>query len=202
MIKNNREGHSMNDKIAAFFDNAAKNWDETSRSDPLILERIAEIAGVCENCSVLDAGCGTGVMFPHYLKRNVREITAVDLSQNMLDEARRKFPSAPITFVCLDAARFDPGRTFDCVTVHNAFPHFSDPDETLRRLAALTSPGGTLTVAHSISREKVLQCHENVPEISFELPEADVLAKRFGTDFENFTIISDETCYIVSAVKK
>lgn len=192
----------MKNKVALFFDAAAKTWDEKGGPDPAILEKIADIAGITENVTVLDAGCGTGVMFPVFLKRNAAAITGVDVSENMLKAAAEKISDERITLVCRDIAELSAGHGFDCVLTHNAFPHFLRQKEALEKLKDLTLPGGTLTVAHSISRQAVLDCHKNVPEISAELPEADALAAMFGDGFERFTVISDEKCFIVSAVKK
>lgn len=192
----------MKDKVALFFDSVAENWDKTNDADPAVLERIADIAGAAENKTVLDVGCGTGVMFPVYLRRDPRLVTAVDISENMLRIAREKYPAEGIEFICADVASFRCEEKFDCVIAHNAFPHFLRQTQALERLRELTAPGGTLTVAHSISRKNVILCHEKLPDVSVVLPEAEELAAAFGDGFENFTVISDETCYIVSATKK
>ena len=192
----------MKDKVAAFFDSVAENWDKTNDADPAVLEKIADIAAVAEKKTVLDVGCGTGVMFPVYLGRDPARITAVDISENMLFIAEKKYRNEKISFVCSDIAAFPGSEKFDCVVAHNAFPHFLRQKEALERLKDLTAPGGTLTIAHSISREDVIKCHENVPDVSIILPEAEALAAAFGDGFENFTVLSDEKCYIVSAAKK
>ncbi len=192
----------MKDKVAAFFDAAAVNWDKTNDADPAVLEKIADIAGVAEKKTVLDVGCGTGVMFPVYLGRDPARITAVDISEKMLLIAEKKYRNEKISFVCADIASYPLTEQYDCVITHNAFPHFLRQAEALGRLKALTAPGGTLTIAHSISREDVIKCHENVPDVSVVLPEAQELAAAFGDGFENFTVLSDDKCYIVSAAKK
>lgn len=192
----------MKDKVTLFFDSVAENWDSTNHLDSGVLEKIIDIAGVSANKTVLDVGCGTGVLIPFFLKRQVRHITALDISEKMLHKAKKKYHDSDILYVCSDILSFGSNETFDCVVAHNAFPHFLRQHETVEKLKALTSCGGTLTVAHSISRSDVLKCHENVPEISVELPEAQTLADMFGDDFEKFTVISDEKCYIVSATKK
>ncbi len=192
----------MKDKVALFFDSVAENWDKTNKPASEVLELIADIAGISENKSVLDVGCGTGVMLPLYIKRNSAQITAVDISQKMIDIAERKYPGEKIRFVCGDITSFSCECRFDCVVVHNAFPHFLRQKEALENLKCLTAHGGTLTVAHSISRDDVLKCHANVSDVSVPLPQAHELCKMFGSDFEKFTILSDEKCYVVSATRK
>lgn len=191
----------MADKVAEYFDAAAEGWDKKSRPDPAILEKIADVACISADKTVLDAGCGTGVMFPVYFGRNVRSVTAVDVSPNMLREAEKKYPGHGVSFVCSDVADISTEKVFDCVVVHNAFPHFLRQREAMDKLRELTAVGGTLTVAHSISRAAVLQCHRAVPDISLRLPEAQTVAEMFGEDFGSFTVISDDKCFIVSAVK-
>lgn len=192
----------MKDKVALFFDSLAENWDDTNILDSAVLEKIIDIAGISENKRVLDAGCGTGVLIPFFLKRKVSHITAVDISEKMIRKAKEKYPDKEISFICSDILSFDSDEKFDCVMVHNAFPHFLNQEKAIEKLKDLTSCGGTLTVAHSISRSAVLKCHKNVPEISVELPNAQAVADMFGDDFEDFTVISDERSYVVSATRK
>ena len=192
----------MKNEVALFFDSAARSWDSVNAPETGILDKITDIAGVSEGCTVLDAGCGTGVMFPFYFSRRVGFLTAIDISENMLSIAKRKFGSKAADYICCDITEYSPKRSFDCVLVHNAFPHFLPQSTALEKLKELTAPGGTLTIAHSISRAEVLRCHKNIPEIPAVLPEAQTLAEKFGENFENFTTMSDDRCYIVSARKK
>ena len=192
----------MKDKVARFFDSVADNWDNTNDLDFEVLEKIADIAEISEGKSVLDVGSGTGVLIPFFLKRKVSHVTALDISEKMLQIAEKKYSGENVSFVCSDILSFCCNEKFDCVMVHNAFPHFLSQKEAMEKLKSLTDCGGTLTIAHSISRNDVLKCHETVPEISVELPEAQVVAEMFGDDFEKFTVISDEKSYIVSATRK
>ena len=44
---------------------------------------ILDNGGIKEDIHVLDVACGTGVLFPDYLKRKVASVTGVDISQKM-----------------------------------------------------------------------------------------------------------------------
>ena len=185
-------------EVVEFFDRLAPGWDaEMVRSDEII-RTILDNADVTAGKNVLDVACGTGVLIPDYLTRNVASVTGIDISPKMAEIARSKFPQESVTILCgdVETATFD--RQFDCVVVYNAFPHFPDPERLIRTLAGLLIPGGTLTVAHGMSREKI-DAHHHGPAIhvSNGLMPADDLAAIFGTVLTVSSVISDERMYQV-----
>ena len=48
-----------------------------------IIGKILDGAGVAAGKDVLDVACGTGVLFPDYLQRQVGSLTAIDISPEM-----------------------------------------------------------------------------------------------------------------------
>ena len=91
------------DSIKEFFDSIAPKWDNEPIADKKILDVILDNAGIRENIDILDVACGTGVLFPYYLHRNVKSITAIDLSPEMVKIAKSKFPQANV--ICGDAEK-------------------------------------------------------------------------------------------------
>ena len=66
--------------VVAFFDRCAPTWDaELIKSDEII-GKILDNAEIAEGQHVLDVACGTGVMFPYYLEKNVASVTGIDIS--------------------------------------------------------------------------------------------------------------------------
>ena len=183
-------------EVIEFFDRLASGWDaEMVRSDEII-RIILDNAGVTAGKNVLDVACGTGVLVPDYLKRNVASVTGIDISPKMVEIARRKFPQKSVTILCgdVETAAFD--RQFDCIVVYNAFPHFPDPERLIRTLAGLLTPGGALTVAHGMSREKIdAHHHGSASHVSNGLMPAEDLAAIFGTVLNVTVIRSDERMY-------
>ena len=53
--------------------------------------KFLDLADIRSGVHVLDVACGTGVLFPYYLSRNVASITGVDLSADMISQARKNF---------------------------------------------------------------------------------------------------------------
>lgn len=191
----------MNNIVADFFDSMAASWDVKNNIDESIINTILDYAGVAGGMTVLDAGCGTGVLIPFFLERGVKSVTAVDISKEMTDIGKLKFPQKNVSFVCGGIESYRGGEPFDCVIAHNSFPHFLMQDMAINNLKRLTRPGGRLTVAHSISREAVLRCHRNMSSVSLELPETAALAAMLRPEFDIEREISDSKMYLVSGIK-
>ena len=188
--------------VKEFFDRLAPQWDaEMIRSDEII-GLILDNAGVAEGKDILDVACGTGVLIPDYLRRNVRSVTAIDLSPKMAELARAKFPQEQVEVLCGDVEETDFGRQFDCIVVYNAFPHFPEPERLIARLTSLLKPGGTLTVAHGMSREKIDGHHSGMASmVSRGLMSAEDLAGIFSGGLTVTTVLSDERMYQVAGKK-
>ena len=189
-------------EVIEFFDRLAPSWDaEMIRSDEVI-NTILDNAEVTEEKDILDVACGTGVLIPDYIKRNVASVTGIDISPKMAEIARAKFLQERVTILCGDVETTAFDRLFDCIVVYNAFPHFPDPERLIRILSGLLRPGGTLTVAHGMSREKIdAHHHGTASHVSNGLMPADDLAVIFGKHLTVTTVISDERMYQVVGKK-
>lgn len=183
--------------IITFFDRLAPQWDaDMIRSDEII-GTILKSAGITPGVSVLDVACGTGVLFPDYFSRGITDLTAIDISPEMVRLCREKFPQT--TVVCGDVEEFDFGRRFDRIMIYNAFPHFPEPERLIKRLSGLLNPGGTLTVAHGMSRAQIDHHHEGpASKVSMGLMHEDDLADIFGKYLQVTTKLSTDHMYQVT----
>ena len=188
--------------VIAFFDHLAPQWDaDLIRSDEII-GKIMDGAGVGPGVQVLDVACGTGVLFPDYLQRQVGGITAVDISPEMVKIAAEKYPEENVRVFCADVENWEPGMQFDCIMVYNAFPHFPNPDNLIRTLTGFLKPGGTLTVAHGMSRAAIDRRHQGgASKVSVGLMHEDDLAAIFEKYLSVEVKISDDRMYQVTGRK-
>lgn len=190
--------------VIDFFDHLAPNWDAGLVRNDDVIHTILDNAGVCEGADVLDVACGTGVLIPDYLERKAGSVTAIDISSEMVRIAKEKFEkeNENVNILCgdVETAQFD--RKFDCIVVYNAFPHFSQPERLVKRLADCLKPGGTLTVAHGMSRAKIDHRHSgSASKVSRGLMSEEELADLFETVLSVTEKISDERMYQVAGVK-
>jgi demethylmenaquinone methyltransferase/2-methoxy-6-polyprenyl-1,4-benzoquinol methylase len=189
-------------EVIAFFDRLAPGWDAEMVRNDEIINTILDNAGITEGKDVLDVACGTGVMIPDYLKRKAASVIGIDISPKMAEIARAKFPQPEVTILCGDVETADFGKPFDCVVVYNAFPHFPDPERLIARLAELLKPGGTLTVAHGMSRERIDAHHHGAAHhVSNGLMPAEDLAAIFAKHLAVTKVLSNDRMYQVVGQK-
>lgn len=189
--------------IIAFFDRLAPQWDADMIRSDQIIATILDNAAVTQGSKVLDVACGTGVLFDDYLQRKVASVTGVDISRNMVKIAREKFPQANIQVLCADIEQVELPDDFDCVMVYNAFPHFPEPEKLIRRLSQLVRPGGTVTVAHGMSRANIDAHHQGAAsKVSRGLIHEDALCAMMLPYLDVTVKISDDRMYQVTGVKR
>lgn len=137
------------------YDLLAEKFDYTSfRTPDVVLCAAANLAGPPESVeSILDLCCGTGAAMAVFRKLATKEIIGVDLSQGMLDVAKKQVHAAPgtanIELIQADALAIDFDRRFDIVVSFGAFGHILPPDQPrfLDNIARALKPGGRFIFA-------------------------------------------------------
>ena len=185
--------------IIQFFDRLAPQWDADMIRSDAIIAGILDTAGVTAGKDILDVACGTGVLFPDYLARNVASVTAVDISPEMVKIARSKFPQKEVTVLCGDVEALELNRKFDCIVIYNAFPHFPEPARLIETLSGMLKLGGFLTVAHGMSRAAIDHHHSgHASKVSVGLMHEDALAAIFRRHLHLTAKLSTDRMYQVT----
>ena len=188
--------------LITFFDRAAPDWDARMVTDDRKIKYILDQAGVCVGSVVLDVACGTGVLFPYYLRRNPARVIAVDISPEMARIAAQKAEGTAIEVLCGDMETLSPETLCDCCVVYNAFPHFENPSTLIACLARWVRPGGRITVAHSMSLDALHRHHAGRAEhVSRPMLSPQELAALLAPCFSVDTALADEEKYVVSGVR-
>lgn len=189
--------------VIEFFDHLAPQWDADMIRHDDVIDTILAGAGVKPGVRVLDVACGTGVLIPDYLKRNVKSVTGVDISPEMVRIAQEKFQQENVRILCADVESAEFDEKFDCVMVYNAFPHFPEPEQLIRALCGHLAPGGSLTIAHGMSRAMIDHHHEgSASKVSVGLMSEHALAGMMRKYLDVTVKTSNERMYQVTGVKK
>jgi ubiquinone/menaquinone biosynthesis C-methylase UbiE len=136
---------------------SAAEWLEEQARHPFIVEtagRTMELLRVQPGWSVLDAGCGTGVLLSTLADATgtAGRVTGLDRSAPFLARARARIDelglSDRVDLVQGDvtAMPFADG-TFDAVHTERVLMHLDEPDDAIRELIRVTRPGGTVLCA-------------------------------------------------------
>ena len=128
------------DRIAPFYD-VMETFMERSVVGQLRHELWSRISAI----NILEVGVGTGKNIPYYPK-NAR-VTAIDLSERMLDRARQK---ARVLGIELDLCQMDvqelefPNNSFGAAVATFVFCSVPLPVQGLRELGRVTKPDGDI----------------------------------------------------------
>lgn len=145
---------SISRRITEFWDAAADSFDEQADHglrDPRVSAAWDARLGAwlpAPPADVLDLGCGTGSLSLLAARRGHR-VTAVDLSPNMVDRARRKLAAAGVDgrVLVADAADVPPlGHGVDVVLARHLLWTLPEPTAALRHWVTLCRPGGRLVL--------------------------------------------------------
>ncbi len=169
----------------AFFDLRAGQWEQHCYPDEKrnrlqdLIRAFEVVSGEC----VLDLGTGPGILIP-YLRERVGKkgrLCALDLSFPMVQQAAKK-PLARRDMVLQADAQGIPFKQdrFDRAICFAAFPHFPDPQLALQEMARVLKPGGTLIIAHLMSRAELDRHHQGHAAVAGDrLPDDRQMAAYF-----------------------
>ncbi|MGP1598701.1 class I SAM-dependent methyltransferase [Peptoanaerobacter stomatis] len=193
----------VNNDIKEFFNIKASNWDNESKADDNLLKAIFEITGIKNNMKVLDIGCGTGVLFGSLLKYVPSEIVGVDISDKMLEIARKKYGHFDnIKFKNMDVLELDE-NDFDIVYIYNAYPHIMDVEKLKSKLKQICKSGARIVIVHGMSRNFIENIHKNVGNnISRTLRDVKTETKFWDDVLDIDIAIDTDKFYMLSGILK
>jgi SAM-dependent methyltransferase len=130
--------------LSAYYDGLADNWELYRERNRYYHRTLFSLfrTYVPEGMSVLELGCATGDLLAAVRPRRG---VGVDLSERMVEKARRKYPA--FEFVKADAAFFDTSERFDCILINNALEYSEDIQRLFANCSRLLKPRGRVLIS-------------------------------------------------------
>lgn len=184
-----------------FFNERAKTWRETRRTDMAKICSLLRLADIGTGMRVLDAGCGDGILSP-LLSGSVGKkgsVLGVDAACAMIQEAQSLHPELHnVAYRMADIESMPFVERFDRIVMLNVFPHLAHPVKTVKRLLSeALKPDGLLLIAHDTGRSIINHVHRSAGlGENTMLPSAKEVARSF--EDESITVLDladNDSCY-------
>ncbi len=139
-------GARNNRELEERYNSWAKNYDEDLDKDfgwlgpALAVEACKQY--VCPDARILDAGAGTGLVGKALSDEGYRDLTAIDMSPGMLEEARSKGVYRELRRMVLGERLDFPDDRFDAVVSIGVLTLGHAPARSLEEMVRVTRPGG------------------------------------------------------------
>lgn len=143
----------MKDKIIESFNRIAlfeDKWDHNRRYSKLMLKEMGDNT----LDKVLDIGCGTGE-FTKKVAAKSKSVIGIDISPQMIEEAKHRHPSDKIKYVMQDFDLMQEDEQYDCIVSIATFHHLS-LKIALPKVKRLLKPNGVLIVLDLYDRKGII----------------------------------------------
>ncbi len=176
------------DKIQ-YFNSLSTSWDKIVGNDASRLQKIKilfEMMHIGKGDCVLDAGCGTGVLFPiiqEYIGQD-GTLIAVDTSDKMIEEAKERykhFSNIQYIISALEDVHI-PENSIDVILCFAVFPHIEDKLQALKKCKECLKHNGSLYIFHLSDTKSLNDFHHNLnaPVRRDYMPYRDELEKMLS----------------------
>ena len=150
---------------------------------------------------VFEIGCGTGVAtIP--LSKYVKEITATDISENMIQKAREKAKNQSKDNIIfrtgeLTEMEVEP-ESYDVVAAYNVLLYMKNQEEVLKKIYEVLKPGGiflsaTDCLGRNLSKDSLKKSWKSklhlMPYVAFDTP-ISLMRKILKNDYEVLEIVN------------
>jgi len=189
-----------------YFNDLADSWESKQSNESEKIEELLSRLNLKNSDSILDIGCGAGVLFPFFekLSHKKSQIFAVDFAESMAKTASLNCYKN-IKVICGDSQNLPfKNSCFDRIVAFHVFPHIKEKQVALQEFWRVLMPGGELAIIHLRGSKELNDFHAELGgEVAHHrLPSAGELSQHLfeiGYVVKNSNDERDE--YFLRAVK-
>ncbi len=143
-----KTGEQLRDRIRDHFDDLADSYDGYKQHAAYYYQQVKrlleELLGEASERRILEIGCGTGELLAHL---HPRSGCGVDISENMIEIARKRWEGRPeLTFLVDEAETLAIASDWDDVIMVDVLEHLYDSGAAIAHLAGILKPGTRLII--------------------------------------------------------
>ena len=191
-----------------YFNQLASKWDQmTPEETRARLPQMIDYLGIKPGDTILDVGCGTGILLPLLYKAadGGGKIVSLDIAEEMLKQARNNGHQGNINFIHADVAAIPlSDEAFDLVICYSCFPHFANKPGALAEMARVMRNGGRLAICHTDSRQAINKLHKSIGNTvgNDTIPDEATMRKMLtASGLKSIEIRDESHRYLVIAAK-
>lgn len=148
-------------------ENAEEVWGWSSPAGQIRAQRRAnyfiELGEINQNSKVLEIGCGSGLFTQKIFEATQAQITATDLSEDLLQLAKQKLPK--VKFEVQDAMNLPYEHNSFDVIFGSSILHHLEMDLALKGMLNLLKPKGKLIFAEPNMMNPQILLQKNIPAL-------------------------------------
>jgi len=161
-----------------YFNETYHSWQkELTAEKRKIISQTLTLLKVHPTDTVLDVGCGTGVLYDAFINLGLSQYLGLDISENMLSSFSAVFPDAK-TYCGNFDKQIILNQSFDLCIIFNSIPHFEDLDTVFKNAYNHLNAKGKFAIVHARTRQGLKEHHRKINyKMSREaIPSNDTLA--------------------------
>ena len=189
------------DKVKEFFDNLAESW--TNDNDFKKVNNLLDLCDIRKGYQVLDIGCGKGVITPLLQERTKVLVDAIDLSDNMINEAKKiNSDKSKYNFIRGDFTEYDFDKLYDLAIIFNAYPHFLNVEKVVEKANSILKKNGKFIIMHDFKKEELNSHHKaHAMGVSRMLEDGNSEANKYAKYF-NIKLVEDNNDHYLIILEK
>jgi len=152
----NKDDNFSRKEEKKFSDYGESWWEDNSvaaplhKINPLRINFIRENTDSLKNCSVLDVGCGGGILTEELAKYS-HKVLGIDICSTAIDAAKnhaaKQQSSANYKQTTIETFHSEnPDAKYDIITCMEMLEHVPNPEQIISHVSRILNPGGTFGI--------------------------------------------------------